>query len=143
MMYNISSIFIYCMEYLPYVFCIQIYYIAAGGDKEEARVVQQGAREARAVQQGAVSGSVGLCRSVGTSSSNVFCTACGRLPRASDAGFLQPRLSARCRVLATAVAGFRRTVMTVSNRSTFAGTLYTSGEIDLPIADDRYIGFVT
>ncbi len=33
------------MEYLSYVFCIQIYYIASGGDTEEARVVQRGARE--------------------------------------------------------------------------------------------------
>ena len=74
------------MEYLSYVFYIQIHYIAGGGDTEEARVVQQGARESRAVQQGAVSGFVGLCRSVGTSSTNVLCTACGRLARAPDRG---------------------------------------------------------
>ena len=40
-------------------------------------------------------------------------------------------------------AGFRNTLMTVSNRSTFDGTMYTSAEIDLPISGDRYIGFAT
>ncbi len=45
MLYSISYIFIHYMEYLSYVFCIQMHYIGAGGDTEEARVVQRGARE--------------------------------------------------------------------------------------------------